>query len=118
MLWQLLHETSFCACLPAVQNARLRLLLWQGRHTAACLSGATPFLNGFSGLAFMGSCKCADASPWHAWHMLPIASFFAPWAVSSIEFCLSSWQLAQIGLTLSAAVGAGAGAGACASATG
>jgi hypothetical protein len=31
--------------------------------------------------------------------MLPLASFLAPWAVSVIERCLSSWQLAQIGLS-------------------
>src|SRR4029077_8351108 len=31
--------------------------------------------------------------------MLPFSSFFAPWAVSVIERCLSSWQLAQMGLS-------------------
>src|SRR6266498_5104877 len=31
--------------------------------------------------------------------MLPLASFLAPWAVSVIERCLSSWQLAQMGLS-------------------
>ena len=31
--------------------------------------------------------------------MLPLASLRAPWAVSVIERCLSSWQLAQIGLS-------------------
>src|SRR5438309_8505626 len=35
MLWQLLHATSFKACLPDSQNARWRLVWWQARQTAA-----------------------------------------------------------------------------------
>jgi hypothetical protein len=34
-----------------------------------------------AGLALVGSLRCSLASPWHAWHMLPWASFFAPWAL-------------------------------------
>src|SRR5438477_5962665 len=33
--------------------------------------------------------------------MLPCASFFAPCAVITIDVCLSSWQLAQIGFAAS-----------------
>src|SRR5215471_1025220 len=97
MLWQLLHATSFNACLPEVQKARLRLLLWQDRQTAACAEAGLPFAKGFSGLT-LGSLRCAEASPWQAWHMLPLASFFAPCCERSIECHLSSWQFAHIGL--------------------
>ena len=86
MLWQLVQATSFSECLPDVQKARLRLPLWQVRQTAACLSAGTPVLNALSGLAFIGSLRCALASPWHAWHMLPLASVFAPCAERSIAF--------------------------------
>ncbi len=86
MLWQLVQDTSFSACLPEVQNARLRLPLWQVWQTAIWAVAVPPFLNGLSGLAFIGSLRCALASPWHAWHMLPLASVFAPCAERSIAF--------------------------------
>src|SRR5438034_3745710 len=98
MLWQLLHATSLIACLPEVQKARLRLPLWQLRHTAACAAAGLPCAKGLAGLALSGSLRCSEASPWHAWHMLPLASFLAPCPVRSIECHLSSWQLAHIGL--------------------
>ena len=62
----------------------------------------TPFLNGLGGFAFMGFFKCSVASPWQDWHMLPSASFFAPWAVSVMEVCWSSWQFAQMGVVTDA----------------
>src|SRR5215472_5862592 len=98
MLWQLLHATSFIACCPEVQKARLRLLLWQVMQTAVCAAAGLPLPKGFSGF-FDGSLRCSDASPWQAWHMLPLASFLAPCAVRSIECHLSSWQLAHTGWT-------------------
>ena len=78
MLWQLLHATSFSACLPDVQNARFLLPLWQVRQTAVRCSEVPPFANGLAGLAFIGSFKCSAALPWQAWHMLPSASLLAP----------------------------------------
>src|SRR5512144_3120672 len=99
MLWQFVHATSFNECLPEVQNARLRLPLWQVRQTPACVAAGTPFLNGLLGLAFIGSFRCSVASPWHAWHMLPLASLFAPCGERSIAFHWASWQFAQMGFT-------------------
>src|SRR5215831_20108946 len=97
MVWQLLHATSLSACLPEVQKARLRLLLWQLRQTAAASPAGLPLPNGLAGLALTGSLRCSEASPWQAWHMLPFESFLAPWAVRSIACHLSSWQFAQTG---------------------
>src|SRR5215831_5617882 len=99
MLWQLLQVTSFSWCLPDVQNARLRLLEWQPRHTAVRSSAVWPGPNGLAGLAFIGSLRCSLALPWHAWHMLPSASFFAPWGERSIARHCASWQFAQTGAT-------------------
>src|SRR5450432_822731 len=90
MLWQLLHATSLIACMPADQKARLRLPLWQLRQTAACSPAGLPLAKGLGGLAFVGSFRCSVASPWQFWHMLLLASFFAPCAVRSIAFHLSS----------------------------
>src|SRR6516165_1453174 len=97
MLWQFAHVISFSWCLPDVQNARLRLPEWQFMQTPVRSSAVWPLPNGLAGFAFVGSLRCSLASPWHAWHMLPFASFFAPWAVRSIAFHSASWQLAQTG---------------------
>src|SRR5450755_577766 len=97
MLWQLLHGTSFSACLPDSQNASCRFVWWQVRQTPA-FCAAVPYLIRLAGLAFAGSFKCSVASPWQFWHMLPLASFFAPCAVIRIDACRSSWQLAHIGV--------------------
>src|SRR6266508_6590122 len=99
MLWQLAHVTSFSWCLPDVQNARLRLPEWQARQTVVRSSAVWPFPKGLSGFAFIGSLRWSAALPWQAWHMLPCASFFAPWAERSIAFHCASWQLAQTGAT-------------------
>src|SRR6266567_1009266 len=88
-LWQLLHATSLIACLPEVQKARLRLPLWQVMQTAVCSAAGLPWANGLAGLAFVGSLRCSEASPWQAWHILPLASFFAPCTERSIECHLS-----------------------------
>src|SRR3954471_5148420 len=71
MLWQLLHDTSFLACLPDSQNTRWRLPAWQVWQTASLCAAGVPFLNGFAGL-FDGSLRCSVASPWQFWHMLPL----------------------------------------------
>src|SRR5262245_51025663 len=99
MLWQFAHVISLSWCLPDVQNARLRLPEWQFMQTAVRSSAVCPLPNGLGGLAFVGSFRCSLASPWHAWHMLPRASFFAPWAVRSIAVHCFSWQLAHTGAT-------------------
>src|SRR6185369_9240228 len=84
MLWQLLQVTSFSWCLPEVQNARLRLPEWQVRQTVVLSSAVWPGPKGLAGFAFDGSLMCSLASPWQAWHMLPLASDFAPWGVRSM----------------------------------
>ena len=48
-------------------------------------SAAVPDLIRLAGLLLAGSFRCSVASPWQAWHMLPLASFFAPCAVMAIE---------------------------------
>src|SRR4051812_25627155 len=96
MLWQSLHATSFFECLPDSQNARCRLPAWHVRQTAL-FSPAEAWANLFSILFFIGSSRCLLASPWHAWHMLPLASFLAPCFVSAIDWCGPSWQAAQTG---------------------
>src|SRR3954467_14256801 len=105
MLWQLEQVTSLRECLPDSQNASWRLPPWQVMQTAV-FSAGVPCLILFSGLV-AGSFKCADASPWHAWHIPPSASFFAPWCVMAIEVCLSSWQVAHTGLLSGFAESAG-----------
>src|SRR5271166_406259 len=119
MLWQLVQATSFSACLPDSQNASCRLAAWQARQTAS-FCAAVPYLTRLTGLAAAGSFRCSLASPWQAWHMLPWASFFAPCAVSRIELCCISWQLAHIGFSADPysgfATGPAAFAGCCANA--
>src|SRR5512139_3079370 len=55
-----------------------------------------------TGLYFLGSCRCCVASPWHAWHWVPLASLSAPCAVIRIELSDCWWQLAHTGATRSA----------------
>src|SRR5512138_2517271 len=98
MLGQLLQETSFFACLPDSQNARWRWPAWHVMQIAV-RSSAPEVLNLLTIRFFVGSCRCALASPWHAWHMLPDASFFAPCGVSAIDAATFSWQFAQIGVS-------------------
>src|SRR5688572_29466765 len=96
MLWQLVHETSFFACLPESQKARCRLEPWHMRHTASFSAAGVPRFILFSGF-LAGSFRCSVASPWQAWHMLPLASFFAPWWVIAMDACAAAWQVAQTG---------------------
>src|SRR4051812_32815288 len=84
MLWQSEQATSFFACLPDSQNVRWRLPAWQVRQTAL-FSSAVAFANLLTILFLTGSERCSLASPWHAWHMLPMASFFAPCLVGAVD---------------------------------
>src|SRR5207342_643440 len=104
--WQFEHATSFSECLPDSQNASCRFVEWQAKQTAV-FSAAVPYLIRFAGLFFTGSFRCSVASPWHAWHIEPLASLFAPWAVIAIEAWGCSWQPAQTGV--GGPLGSGAG---------
>src|SRR6476646_7040686 len=84
MLWQFEHVTSFSECLPDSQNASCRFGAWHARQTAV-FSAAVPDLIRLAGLLLVGSFRCSLASPWQAWHIDPVASFFAPWAVMAID---------------------------------
>src|SRR5688572_12754711 len=95
MLWQFVQETSLRECLPDSQNDSWRLPPWQVMQTAL-FSAGVPLPTGLAGF-LAGSLRCSEASPWHAWHMLPEASFLAPWWVSAMEACAASWQVAQTG---------------------
>ena len=87
MLWQLAHVTSFSWCLPDTQNARFRLLAWHVEQTEVRWSAVPSLANALPvGYALVGSFRCSAALPWHAWHMLPSASLFAPCGDRSIEF--------------------------------
>src|SRR5690242_2083310 len=95
MLWQLEQVTSLRECLPDSQKASWRLPPWQVMQTAV-FSAGVPLLITFGGF-FAGSFRCSEASPWQAWHMLPWASFFAPWWDIAVEAWAASWQVAQTG---------------------
>ena len=106
--WQFAQVTSLRACWPDSQNARCRLPAWQVMQTAV-FSAAVAVLDAAvrRACSSSGPCRCSLASPWQAWHMLPLASFFAPCAVCSSRRCDCSWQPAQIG-TARSALGGGA----------
>ena len=85
--WQLTQVTSTFRCFATAQFSRWRDPAWQVRHTADfSVAVAVLDVSALSGLFFAGSFRCSDASPWQAWHMLPLASLLAPWGVKSIEF--------------------------------
>src|SRR5689334_23286933 len=75
-------------------------------HTAV-FSDAVACAKRFTILWFTGSARCSLASPWQAWHMLPMASFLAPWNVVAIEACASRWHPAQTGVGGSARASCG-----------
>src|SRR4029078_9886146 len=112
MLWQFEHATLPSACLPDSQKASCRFVEWQARKTAV-FSAAVPDLIRLAGLLLAGSFRCSVASPWQAWHMEPVASFFAPCAANVMDVCLSSWQFAQMGVTSGRLAATGVASAAC-----
>ena len=94
---------------PSAESCRCPA--WQVRHTAVFCSAVASFVfSALTGLFLVGSFRCSDASPWQAWQALPLASLFAPCAVSIVVLCDFAWHFAQTGVT-PAAVGICAKAG-------